>query len=384
MKSESTKCIGLFLPTTNPFYVSLFYSLKRAFGEIGVEVGGGTELLGENELSEFVRQFKPDALLEMNRSREQIPFLPDNIRHISWMVDVADWPYEKISGSDIIYFFGANWYRNFPNDSTSLVRWFPPGMCPDTYHYAERNAISDTSFIGHIPRPWESFELDRVVGCSEKGILKFADLFDECIKRWQVMDLSNFDNEAYLRSAVAIASEMLGTPVTITDQKLRYDISCRSIRIMNRKKLMRLALKSTDSMRIFGSPYWSTYPEFAPYYMKFLNDPNEIRNAYQTTRVNLHEGVGLHNRTFDCMGAGGVLFHYRSPDDDEYGGINTFFDPDVHYVSFDERDYEEKFSHFVQDQEKRKKMGRAAAELVHANHTWKHRALQVMADINEC
>ena len=89
-KIVSIKRLGLFLPAMNSFYLSLFFALKRAFNELDIEVSGWTSLPSEKELEVFIDQFKPDAIFEMNRSRRQVPSLPRKVKHISWMVDVAD------------------------------------------------------------------------------------------------------------------------------------------------------------------------------------------------------------------------------------------------------------------------------------------------------
>ena len=49
----------------------------------------------------------------MNRTRFQIPRLNKKVIHIAWMVDCGNYSYKEIDKSEILYFWGRNWFDNY-------------------------------------------------------------------------------------------------------------------------------------------------------------------------------------------------------------------------------------------------------------------------------
>ena len=83
----------------------------------------------------------------MNRTINQIPELKNKIFHISWMVDVADFKYSDLNYSNIIYFWGYNWFRNFKNNNfTGSIKFLPPAFCNFNFQYDEKPHQRNVSF----------------------------------------------------------------------------------------------------------------------------------------------------------------------------------------------------------------------------------------------
>jgi len=141
------KKIAMFLPAPTPFYIYLFRCIKRGFESHGVKVMGTTSLLPENELIRFCKQVKPDAVFEMNRSRNKVPDLSPEICHISWIVDTYGRNNNEFSGSEITYFFGKNWHKFIDWNNSTFVDWLPPGVCPKTFSYGKLQKKSDFSLL---------------------------------------------------------------------------------------------------------------------------------------------------------------------------------------------------------------------------------------------
>jgi len=379
MKMEK---IALFLPSLNTYYLSIFSSLKKEFERRGIEVNGWPCLLEEEELVEFCRQFKPDCILEVNRTRNQIPWLPKDIKHISWMFDVGEWKYDSLGGSQIIYFFGANWIKNFQSLGNENIKWLPPAMCGIDYQFGINKKVADFSFVGHIPNPWNRSDLSRNIDTDNQSVT-FDDIMTKCQSLWAKIDLKGFDNQEYFNSAMRIVYELTGKNISITDKKIRYDFSCRIIRQMNRKNLINLVLKYSKSLRIYGTTTWENYEKFTEFYIKYLNSPIDLKGVFQSTKINLHEGVGLHDRVFSIMGSGGFLFYRESPDDNDYGGINTVFEPFVHYIPFNEETFGELSDQYLGNVGERDKISIKSSLLVHKEHTWFNRVSKIISDINE-
>lgn len=366
------------MPRASTFYLSLLFGIKRGFEKHNVEVFASVGLYDEPCLLEFCRQFKPDLIFEMNRARSELPNLPAHVKHIAWIVDTLGHTVDYYHGSDITYFFGGNWKRAFTAEG-GLVDWLPPGSCETSYSFAPQASISDFSFVGHIPKPWNETELSREICQLSNHTLRFGQLHDELLEYWKSISFENFENITYLNSACELLESRYGHKANIHDQALRYDLGCRMIRLRNRHELIMPVLKTNGSLRIYGSENWRDWPHYRPHYHYFVEHSSELKHIYQTTKLNLHEGVGPHFRVFDAMAAGGLMLVKRTPDDAAEGGMLEIFEPFVHYVPFLD-DFAEQAERYLGDSDARQTIIANAAAEVSSRHTWAHRAAKILKD----
>ncbi|MBF0173514.1 MAG: glycosyltransferase family 1 protein [Magnetococcales bacterium] len=376
------KKIAIFLPSPSPFHRALLQQLTEAFTHLGLTVQGGTALLAEEKLLEFCRIFQPDVLFEMNRCRWEIPSLPSTIIHVSWIVDTLGRKMEQLGGSELLYFFGYNWFAGYPHKNGGIVDWLPPGSCRRTYHFDSwHEGIHPSSFVGHISFPWTRAELGRPLTAAPDPIIRFGDLLPVYEQSLDQTSQQGFANDDYVQLAIKSLKERF--PVhPVLDKVLYYDIGCRVIRMRNRNQLLHLALSTRFAPVIHGTGGWEAWPEYRPFFKGPLEQPADVCRLYQNSRLNLHEGVGIHFRSMDCMSAGGILFYLASPDDDQPGGINTLFDPGTHFVSVTKENFIEHYHELMNQPEQRKTIAQQAAREIHAHHTWEHRAAKIMADLN--
>ena len=373
--TRKTLSIGLFLPATTPFYRTVFKGMKLGFEQLGHKVLGGTEFLEEAELIRFCEQFKPDFIFEMNRSKNQIPLFPSSVKHIAWVVDSMGLDLNDFCGSEIVYLFGyAGWLETYKNQTSNLVDWLAPGFCPQDYHYGQKDTQYDFSFAGHMPLPWNTAELNRVVydrpGCQ----LSFKELYDRYCREWTPRV-----RESY-QLAQKIIQDVTGEEIEIPAGSLRYDIACRSSRMVQRTRLVDMMLKSSEDLKLYGPENWKAWPAYSRFYQKYLTSPAELCEVYQTSKVNFHEGVGPHFRVFDCMAAGGFLFCAAGPNRDVYGELNWIFTPGEHYIPFDEENFSELATYYLSNRKHRLQIAKNASEKVHKEHTWRHRAQKICQD----
>ena len=128
------KRAAIFFQKYTPFNRDLISAMKRGLEAHGTEVFCGLEYPDESSMIGFCRNFRPDVIFEMNRTRNEVPYLPKEIKHIAWIVDTNGRENSYFSGSDIIYFIGANWLRANSSGS-ALTEWLPPGVCGESYYY---------------------------------------------------------------------------------------------------------------------------------------------------------------------------------------------------------------------------------------------------------
>ncbi len=374
--------IGLFLPQNNHFYQHMASALKSAFESCGLEVYCHLALYEPKALSRFCQEIKPDCIFEMNRSRNELPKLPKNIIHIAWIVDLLGRDINDIQESEIIYFFGTGWKDIHTNKQASLVDWLPAGFCPQTYRPAQRRKTVDFSFIGHIPKPWSHAELARIVGTGATDRYTFQQLFEQCRSIWEKQGgLHRLRPEQYLKLMAEVLAKGIGDGFHITDRTMKYDIETRSTRMINRQHLIDSALSVSASVSIYGPENWLEWDRYRHYYRGYLNDSRALRTVYQESALNLHEGIGLHFRTLECMGSGGVLVFKPTSRDDLPDGINSHFEPFRHYLPLDIDGDIEHLQHYLQQENKLSKIAEETAELVQQKHTWKIRCEKIVSDI---
>lgn len=374
--------IAIFLPRVTPFYTSLIFQMKRGLEAHGVDVWCGLQHMDEVSLLEFCREWKPDAIFEMNRTRNEIPSLSKSIKHIAWMVDSNGRPASHFKDSEIIYFFGHDWMNAYQS-TDSFVDWLPPGVCPQTYFYSESDKISDFSFVGHIPLPWDDKDKNRIVATAPNVQVTFGDILEPFINRAKSMIRENFIIDTYIEVAIQLIKEICKENFILNmDTVMRYDIGHRTIRMLYRKELIDLVLQFSKNIRIFGPSNWQMWPEYKDYYISFLSNPIDIRKVYQTSRINLHEGVALHFRSIDCLASGGLLFYFENgPADNAKEGICHYFEPDYHFILFNKENFVEKSLYYLSNEYLRRKIGQAASREAMQKHTWYHRWKKILNDI---
>ncbi len=377
--------IAIFLPKSTPFYMSTLFAMKRGFEAHGVEVVGWTNLPESEHLIEFCRQYKPDAIIEMNRSRNDVPELPRNVRHVAWIVDAGARKLDDYRDSEVLYFFASGFKKLYTVPAAGVVDWLPPGFCSDVYRSEPASPQVEFMFAGHIPLPWTKEELDRVIYRDAHRTVLFGEVASACFSEWDKLGGLCMLQPGEVRKTIKDCMKTLaGCAVLLDAPALAYDVYVRNVRLYHRTKLMDSVLSVSDSVMLYGSENWSKWSRYAQYFNGFLSDPGELRRAYQDSSFVLHEGVGLHFRTFDCMGSGSVLTYVSSVEDDQPEGINSLFEPHRHYIPVSKENMPDVVAGYRSNERARRRIGEQAAELVHAKHTWRHRAEKILKDLRRC
>ncbi|HET6584977.1 MAG TPA: glycosyltransferase [Nannocystaceae bacterium] len=372
----STRHISIFLPRDTDFYRGLLAQMRRGFEAIGVRTSGALRLLDGDELRDWCGAHRPDAVFEMNRPRADAPALPRHVAHVCWVVDFNGRPLGHFEGSEVTYLFSDAWPEHYPH--RGFFRWFGPGACEHDYAETEHRGEVDASFVGHVPNPWSEADLARdltgVGACTFGALLPTI----EALVRAQRDALHC--TEDFMDLVDRACRERCDHGLAL-DEVLRYDVTCRLVRHLNRTDLADAVLDAEAGLALFGPINWSRWPRYAPHYRGWLATPAELRRVYATSRVNLHEGTGIHFRQMDAMSTGGLLFFRETANDSAEGGIARLFEPDVHYVPFTLATLAERLRAALADRERAAAMRTAAARAIRAGHTWRHRAQEVVADL---
>lgn len=154
-------------------------------------------------------------------------------------------------------------------------------------------------------------------------------------------------------------------------------------RIMDRRLLVQLASRVTNSLELYGNGLVA-HDFTRPYYRGVIESLDELLTVYCRSKINLNNnthGLGLHSRTLECMAVGGFIFFHDSPHDTKAGGMLTEFEPDVHYGRYTVEGFHEEAARWLKDSEGRRRVGIQAAERIRQRHCWHHRARQIVEDL---
>lgn len=375
---------AIFLPGQTPFYASLLSGMMKGLQMHGVTVVGDLRHYAEAELLEFCEDYRPNFIFEMNRPRSEIPFLPHEVLHIDWVVDTNGRPINYFQESNITYFFAANWLAFYQSQKGLCVDWLPPGVDPEAYFPQKRPAVCDFSFIGHMPRPWSPQESQRGVGKDNGRIVTFGEL--TCLMQQHLSSLAqiNYHNDFYIDLADSLLKAAHpGCIVDGWDEVLRYDIGCRTLREFNRRNLIDLVLSDFEDLQLYGPENWRLWPRYRHHYQRFLATSQEMREVYQSSTINLHEGVGLHFRVLDCIASGGLLFALSNPYDREYGGIETCLEPGRHFIPFSRENFRMMAKRYLANDTERQLITESGALYVKQEHSWYRRWEKILHDIHQ-
>ena len=138
-------------------YVNALYPLRDAFRALGVQAEVCLVPLNGADLKAYLAKEKPDAILDINRSRAQIDGLPDDVLHIAWVQDPRNFDntmvHQGFGGSDQVYFFLPPQVFGFDPDGAAVKGWryLTPGVDEAVFFPRAAEAESDFAFIGYLP-----------------------------------------------------------------------------------------------------------------------------------------------------------------------------------------------------------------------------------------
>lgn len=150
-------------------------------------------------------------------------------------------------------------------------------------------------------------------------------------------------------------------------------------RVMDRKRLVELATKSSNTLAICG-PGMDRWDWAKPFFKGIITDEDSLARFYRACKINLSNntnGLGMHSRTFGVFAArGGCLAFHKSTLNPE-GALMRYFEPGIHFIEYDAANFSEVMECYLRDEDKRAAMAMAAFEALHG-HTWENRVSQLL------
>lgn len=378
-----------------------------------------TSLLGPvpgSALVSLCKQTDVDVVIQVNKSRPRKGKLPNGIRHITWFQDVFPSDQKEFTAfepNDIVYFLGDPVVLGLNQDLPCLVSTLVTGVDEALLARHERvDFACDFSLCGFIPLPSDLrtrgwlrlyFTVPMLAGLA--GLLS-AGLANDLVLLLGRRDAPE-PVAAVLRALVEANYEPLTGSLDInrigcalrealSDLRGHYGISTQGARhlidyyareyprLMDRLLLAHTITDISNSVHLYG-PGWNLHGEFQKFHHGTLNSQLELAQVYRTSRINLSNnthGLGLHSRNLECMAAGGFVLTHTSPNDDKPGGMLTTFEPGLHYATFMPQTLAEEAQRWLRNEQTRLAAVKRARDVVREKHLWRHRAEQILVDLN--
>lgn len=334
--------------------------------------------MSDDSMQSLVYSFMPQAVLSINNPRPKVLAHNNKILHIRWLQDNefgnTDIRNENDSSpSDICYFICERLMnlaggKVHANRKKSILRFASsPALLQSSRH-----TCNTISFIGYIPP---------------------ANLLDA---RFQIDSTTHFSGWDYLAFLEKIQGSSIDMPIEllgeVTEQFLRnYGITSAQIpeqglrlfredfyRASNRYRLIKKIAKQTNDIGIYGTREWLTWPDFSPYFRGALLTTEQNIQVFRSTKINIHNGGTIsHPRVFECMGSGGGPILVNECPKDE--GLELI--PGVHYLEYNMENITEIIEELTHDNSLAETLSNNAYHHMKSNHTWDHRAHQIINDI---
>jgi glycosyltransferase involved in cell wall biosynthesis len=404
----SVRRIAIAGPSLHPFYIRTVGALCSAFEEIGVKAVPVLHWLNGVQLETFVEGFRPDVLMEINRSRNQLTGLPSSIRHVSWLQDsIIDRPEgrmiitnEQFGGSDIHYTFVFPESIGLDRSRVSNVRYLAPGVDNSIFNpnTPALGPEQDICFAGYMPSKrtiGEQFAtmLTLALPDGQQIQIPFSSLF----MHWSDSGVtaSNFRRDTAVELATDYIDFNFGIPRVILEQSpcrealifAAHSFELEWARWMERSWLVLDLLAASSDLVIYGPDEgWVENRKFAPCYRGFLSTPRQMAGAFNAARVVAHVGaLQMHARVLEAMAcARPVLVNRSEPGfGDGFGAIREHFDDGAHFVEYDRDSLPGKIKALLADEPLRAALGGQARTAILDKHLWRHRAEQILADLQE-
>ncbi|MTJ83905.1 MAG: glycosyltransferase family 1 protein [Telmatospirillum sp.] len=363
--------------------INLVLGLKRAFEAMGIEVVTGFDYLNGHRMRMLVDWFKPDFILEVNRSRNQIVDFDDKIHHIGWLEASYRPNGQRIDqgwgGSDLTYCNLDPLQMGVSRQQAPRWEILHFAMDEKTYFPFGAPPVWDVTTIGYLGRPIQPQELAAVLSTGGVSLM-----FGEICAALAADGLAetDFDSDRLQNCVLGL---LRGKKSDYRPDEAYYQILTlldnRVLRACGRADNLKRILRVTREIKIFGGGGWAEDPTLRPFYVGPLFRPSEKSAIVNLSRLVYHYGrISMHERVMEAMCCGVPPLVNRTPYDDRPFGIDSYFNDGDHFFYYDDDNIGDVVGRLLKDENLRRRVGEQARARILERHLWHHRAEQILAD----
>jgi hypothetical protein len=321
-----------------------------------------------------------DIVLGVNRPRPEA--LPSHCVYIAWVQDYR--PLEapdyagQSRGNDIIYTLGSETWIGMNNAGPNFRGSLLTGVGPELLNEANGSWELDFSICGYITLPFSKMDMHPL----ERRCFKEAEL----LYRPLTGSSNAFLMAEHLQKFVdkIISTEKISDSEHETLRKSCNWMAIEFPRYIDRLRLAQLAYLASPKCGFYGVN-WKKYYQFGNCTYAPIKDERILYQVYRNSKINLHNnwnGFGLHSRVLEAMAVGGFVMAHSCAAPQAAGRLTTSFEPDVHFGEYTPDNFVERAKYWLQDDAARNKAVTESRKIIADKHLWKHRAQQILHDLN--
>lgn len=386
VSQTSVKRIALFADK-DFVYMNMLSGLKRGFNDLGVEAIINCPYLDGPQLNAFIDEYRPDALFEIDRFRDQIEDFRGDIPHIAWyqnhVLANGRRVNENATGSDLVYCCADPIQYGLKPGVAAQSRVLLTGVDPYRFFPDNQPAPYDIAMLGYIHSPLDSKDfLTKMVNIHGRDVCSLSDMAAAFFARglYHHTNFSLVGIKSFIRDFLEDCGATISIDAIPRDLSGFFDDYL--IRTTHRRMMAESMLRVSNNSVIYGHGSWKDWSMFAPYYKKPLIKASELADGYRSARIIIHQGtLSLHFRSLEGMACGRTVLVNHSVLDGTKYGIDAYFEPEEHYIPYDFDQFEEIAAQAVKDRDRCDRISKAATKRVLEGHTWRHRAQQILTDL---
>ncbi|MEQ9489821.1 MAG: glycosyltransferase [Alphaproteobacteria bacterium] len=371
-------------------------------------------------VASIVREQSIDVVFQVNRPRPTGPALEPGTRHVTWFQDcrstVCKTAADRAIDGDLIYYLAQPQSLTADVPAFSVpASHFAPAVDPKLLGNAENAATAETAHdivmvASMLPPHHQDTSEDTLAAEAQSA----EDWFRWWVRKnnaapyrpaywrtkfsahrtWQLLKaasvskavmeslfepLTGFCDHAAIAAALAANPDTAIPGNTWATENMRIAYT----RLLNRVAAARCAADISNHVGFYG-PGWDSHAEFSAWAHPPVGNLGQMLRLFRSSKIVLHDnpdGCNFHDRVFYGMASGALIMAVSSPWNDAPGGFNSCFKDGVHFAAYDRDTLHDVARRWLSDDDARRKIGETARREVLANHTWRHRAQQLLKDL---
>jgi hypothetical protein len=367
----------------DPSKYSYVRDLAAVFRLMGVEAIDGHSYLDGKKFRNMLRDFKPDFVLEINRSRNQIPDCDAKFHHIAWIQDYSVGRRritDGFGGSSKVYSILDPHILGYRAEQVQGWTLLQSAVDPNVHRPTPGLMPRwDVTTIGYLASPLSRCELRAPLYSSgvNTTLSEIQAEFRACGMNHGNLHVPNL--ESFLLGFMRSRKPDYRPDATFDWLMALYED--RVIRSLDRAGYLRQVISRTDNVGIFGNGQWPWDEQFSRHFSGRIRGGSQRAAIYCLSRIVFHNGQLLvHDRNLEAMSCEACVILNHSIHEDSPSGITPYFTDGEHFAFFDEETLPDLVTELLADDARRARLGRQARKKILDGFTWHHRAQQIVND----
>jgi hypothetical protein len=354
-----------------------------------------------------IYHFLPDIIISIDGLRDQ--FVPANVPFYSWIQDdlprLANPKLPRLTNYDFVSLLGSGWLPLFIKRAfyqSHKLSVLPLGFNPGIYYpIVLKEKDIDVLYISHLIDPELTLQPYRELRLPNKktdqelnwlqqnGNEESLHAAMKILCNW--IDAASMDQLLPIFDDVHARGQWLKTLLTDIDDTmlvLLSEFEGNRARIGNdilsqlKIRPMRLLANANISFSVYGNN-WHYFPEFVRQSAGVAANGEELNYLQNRAKICINNSaqISFHMRALEIMASGAFMLSRRIPKQHDIMNICELFNESTEVVLFDEYNLVDVVRYYLARPELRDQIAQAALAKLEVEHTYQHRAWQVLQEI---